>query len=139
MHQDLVKNACYLYVEDDPFSRKLMSLMAENVLGAKDLTIFENSQDFLPRLKALPRRPDLIMLDILMKPQNGFEILELLRNDPDYRQTKIIALTASVMTDEVERLKASGFDGAIGKPFEMASFAGLIERILNGEAVWHVS
>jgi CheY-like chemotaxis protein len=139
MNRELVKNACYLYVEDDPFSCKLMTLMAANVLGAKDMTIFENSQDFMPRLKALPRRPDLIMLDILMKPQDGFEVLKLIKNDPDYLHTKIIALTASVMREEIERMKASGFDGAISKPFDMAAFPDLLEQILTGQSVWHIS
>jgi CheY-like chemotaxis protein len=139
MSQDLVKNACYLYVEDDPFSRKLMLLIAENVLGAKDMTIFENSQDLMSRLKAFPRRPDLIMLDILMKPLDGFEILKLLRKDPGYAHSKVIALTASVMNEEINRLKTSGFDGAISKPFDMAAFPGLLAQILSGQSVWHVS
>ncbi len=136
---DVVKNACYLYAEDDPFSRELMRMIAENVLGGPEITIFENSQDFIPRLKALPRRPDVILLDIQMKPHNGFEVLKMIREEADYRTTKVIALTASVMNEEIAEFKASGFDGTIGKPFELAGFGKLMEKILSGQAVWHVT
>ena len=133
-----VKDACYLYAEDDPFSRELMKMIAENILGAPDITIFDNSLDFLEKLKTLPRRPDVILLDIHMKPQNGFEVLKMLRADADYGSVKVIALTASVMNEEIAALKNSGFDGAIGKPFDIARFGTLMEMILNGQPVWQI-
>jgi CheY-like chemotaxis protein len=91
---EIVKNACYRYAEDDPFSRKLMEMIAEKVLESSKMTIFENSQDFMQRLRALPCRPDIILLDIHMKPYNGFEVLKMIRRDVFYQKTKVIALTA---------------------------------------------
>ena len=134
----LVKDASYLYAEDDSFSRELMKMIAENILGNPELTIFENSTDFMQHLKALPRRPDVILLDIHMKPRNGFEVLKMLRADADYRTCTVIALTASVMNEEIAALKNSGFDGAIGKPFDIARFGMFLEMILNGQPVWQI-
>jgi twitching motility two-component system response regulator PilG len=136
---ELVKKACYLYAEDDPYSRKLMEIIAEKVFESPNMTIFENSQDFMQRLKTLPRRPDIILLDIHMKPHNGFEVLKMIRDDDFYKKTKVIALTASVMNEEIAILKTSGFDGTIGKPFNIASFGSLIEQILNGKPVWQIT
>jgi CheY-like chemotaxis protein len=66
-------------------------------------------------------------------------MLAMLRADPQYRDAKVIALTASVMSEEVEQLRNSRFDGAIGKPLRASTFPDLLARILNGEAVWSVS
>jgi len=131
-------NNFFLYVEDDPSSRLVMKLLIEKTLHTKNYTIFENSESFLERLRDLPMHPALIMLDIHVPPQNGFQLLALLRADAEYAATKVIALTASVMNEEVEKLRESGFDGAIGKPINLSSFPLLIRRVLDGESVWQV-
>jgi|RhiMetdeSRZDD1v2_1073273.scaffolds.fasta_scaffold798547_2 CheY-like chemotaxis protein len=129
---------CLLCVEDDPSNRLVMKLLVEKTLKARNYAIFEDSLDFLPRLRNLPIRPDIILLDIHVSPFNGFQMLQMIREDPIYSDTKVVALTASVMNEEVERLRKSGFDGAIGKPITLSTFPVVIERILNGESIWQV-
>lgn len=128
----------FLYVEDDPMSCQVLQLLIEEMLGYP-ITIFENSEDFIERLHAVPVVPDVIFLDIHMAPYNGYEVLEMLRNDPDYQQVTVIAMTASVMAYDIEQLKAAGFDGLIAKPVRKRVFPELLERILAGESVWVVS
>ena len=129
----------FLYVEDDASNRKVMQLIMQKVMKVNGLAIFENSQDFMARVKALPQPPQVALLDIHVRPYDGFAMLEMLRADPDYQNTEIIALTASVTNEEVERLRTSGFVGAIGKPLRVSTFPGLLERILNGETIWHIA
>lgn len=129
----------YLYVEDDPLSREIMQVAMQATMGVDSLTIFEDSANFVERLQALPTKPDLILLDIHIEPYSGLELLYMLRESAAYQDAKIIALTASVMNEEVRQLKTSGFDGAIAKPIDVEIFAQLIERILNHEIVWHIS
>ena len=129
----------YLYVEDDLASREAMKVIFEKVMGVTSLTIFEDSSDFMDRVAALSSVPDLFLLDIHMAPVNGFTLKDLLRADPTYNNSIIVALTASVMNEEIEQLQSVGFDGAIAKPLNVSQFPGLIEKILNGESVWHVS
>ncbi len=130
-----------LYVEDDPLGVEIMQMLLQTTLGigTDRLKVFEDSQDFLVRLRALPQKPDLILLDIHVEPVDGFSMLELLRAEPDYASTRVVALTASVMSDEIARLKMHGFDGAIGKPLSVMTFPQLLQRLLNGESVWHVA
>jgi CheY-like chemotaxis protein len=135
----MVEEYTYLYVEDDPLSREALSIILTRIMGIKRLFVFEDSTDFMRRVKALPTIPDLIMLDIHMRPHNGFEMLDMLRQDPDFQHCRIIALTASVMNEEVSLLRASGFDGAIGKPIDVGNLPGLIEQILAGEEVWYIA
>jgi CheY-like chemotaxis protein len=135
----MFKDHVFLYVEDDPLSREALEAIFTRVMGVDQLYIFDDSTDFISRVKALPAVPDLFLIDIHLKPYNGFELLDMLRSDPMFQQAKVIALTASVMNEEVDLLKKSGFDGAIGKPISVVLFPELIERILRNEAVWHVS
>ncbi|MBN2303985.1 MAG: response regulator [Anaerolineae bacterium] len=128
-----------LYVEDDPMSREAIRVILTRVVGVKHLTVFEDSANFMARLKALENQPDLILLDIHMTPFTGFEMLAMLRNDPAYQSTRVVALTASVMNEEVELLKRSGFDGVIGKPINVASFPRLLERVAQGESIWYIT
>ena len=129
---------CLLCVEDDPSNRLVMKLLVEKTLNAKNYAIFEDSADFISRLRDLPVRPSIILLDIHVSPFNGFQMLKMIRDDSVYCDTKVVALTASVMNEEVEKLRKSGFDGAIGKPITLSTFPVVIERILNGESIWQV-
>ncbi len=129
---------CLLCVEDDPSNRLVMKLLVEKTLNAKIYAIFEDSADFISRLRDLPVRPSIILLDIHVSPFNGFQMLKMIRDDSVYCDTKVVALTASVMNEEVEKLRKSGFDGAIGKPITLSTFPVVIERILNGESIWQV-
>lgn len=129
----------FLYVEDDPLSREVMSVIMRNAMGVQSLTMFHDSANFIDKLLVLPQKPDIILLDIHMKPDDGFALLKMLRRLPEYQYVRIIALTASVMNEEVEQLRTSGFDGAIAKPLSIHTFPDLMGRVLRGETVWHIA
>ena len=50
----------------------------------------------------------------------------------------IVAMTANVMSYDIEQLQQAGFDGLIGKPVVRRIFPQLVERLLAGESVWYV-
>jgi len=104
-----------LYVEDEARSRRVMHMMLVNSMKLPHVTIFEDSQDFLARVEALNPKPDVIFLDIHLTPHDGFEMLQMLRTSQLFADAKIVALTASVMNEEISRLKEVGFDGCIAK------------------------
>jgi CheY-like chemotaxis protein len=54
-----------------------------------------------------------------MSPINGIEALHQVRADPVTRATPVIAITASVMTQDRTRIMAAGFDGFQGKPISV--------------------
>ena|ERR1044071_1321360 len=128
----------FLYIENDELSREVMKTLLTRGLGYRDLTMFETSARFEQRLEDLTQKPDIIFLDIHMEPIDGFEMLRLIRGNKDYYDTPVIALTASVMNEEIRRLREAGFDGAIGKPINYDTFPRLLDRILNGEQIWNV-
>ena len=127
-----------VYVEDDEASIIVMKAIVEKVMKLQTLHVLQNRADFMHQVKALSVMPDIFLFDIQMKPYDGFDLLSMLRNDPEYASSKVVALTASVMSEEVARLKRTGFDGAIAKPLNIEAFPGLISKIMNGESVWYI-
>ena len=128
-----------LYVEDEPFSRKVMKILLKGRLGYEHVTIFEDSEDVLTRAESLSPIPDVVLLDIHMKPHNGFEVLDMLRNSAHFKQTRIVALTASVMNEEVQQLREAGFDSCLSKPINADTFDASMEQILAGESLWNIA
>lgn len=134
-----MKECIYLYVEDDPLSREIMKFIMEMGMGITTLTIFSDSTDFVERLKGLVPRPDVILLDIHVQPYNGFAMLKMIQADPNFADCRVVALTASVMNEEVEQLRVNGFHGAIAKPLSVQTFPDLLKRVIAGEAIWHIA
>ena len=128
-----------VYVEDDENSILVMKMVVERVMGLPKLHVLQSRADFVQQVKELGVVPDVFMLDIHMKPYGGTELLYMLRNDPQFDKSKVIALTASVTNEEISLLKRGGFDGAIAKPLNIEAFPGLISKIMKGEQVWYIA
>lgn len=134
----MINQPVVLYVEDDAKSRKLMAMLLKGRMKLPHVTILEDSQNFLENVKALDPKPDLILLDIHMKPYSGFEMLSMLRQLEWVNGTPIVALTASVMNEEVQQLQDAGFNGCFAKPIDLETFPNMLERVLAGETIWRI-
>ncbi|MGH2942001.1 MAG: response regulator [Solirubrobacteraceae bacterium] len=75
--------------------------------------------------------PELILLDIRMPDMDGYEVVAELRREPALEHTRIVAVTASAMVGDRERITASGFDGYIQKPIDPETFIRDVERFLS--------
>ena len=128
-----------LYVEDDLQSREIMQLLLVDQMGLSDVTIFEDSSDFLSRVAQIQPKPDVILLDIHVRPYTGFEMLEMLQNESQWQGVPVIALTASVMNEEIQKLRQVGFNGVVAKPIDLDTFPDVLHRVLEGEEVWNAA
>ena len=76
--------------------------------------------------------PALILMDIGLPGMNGFEALKHLRANVATAGIPVIAVTASVMTHDQEKIMAAGFDGYQKKPVDIDDFLeavrGAVER-----------
>lgn len=126
-----------LYVEDEVYSRMVMEMIVSDV-GSIDATILDDSAQVLECALALDPKPDAIFLDIHMKPFSGFEVLKMLRDTSVFDHTPIIAMTASVMNEEVHQLRQAGFNGCLAKPLDMDRFPDQLRRIIQGESIWRI-
>jgi len=127
-----------LYVEDDALSREIMGMIFKFDLGLSCFEIWPTSADFEERVKRMSPPANIILLDIHVRPVDGFEMLTILRGLEQYHEARVVALTASVMHEEVQRLRGAGFNGAIAKPIDQDHFPDTFERIVSGEEVWRI-
>lgn len=127
-----------LYVEDEPQSRTILQVLLLKRLKLAGLTCFSDSEDFEARVRGLEPRPDIVFLDIHVRPHDGFEMLKMLRDNDRFKDVPVVALTASVMNEEIAMLREAGFDGCLAKPLDVDTFPDTFQRLLSGETVWNV-
>ena len=82
------------------------------------------------------QRLDLILMDIRLPYEDGYQILLNLRQHPRLRETMICAVTAEAGEAEMRRAQKAGFDGFLGKPLDPDRFTSQVKRLLTGEKVW---
>jgi len=87
---------------------------------------------------ALPRL-DLILMDIRLPYEDGFDALQKIRASPSLKNTRVVAVTAEASQEQMRKAREASFDGFIGKPINPDHFPDQIRRILAGEPVWELS
>jgi CheY-like chemotaxis protein len=70
-------------------------------------------------------------MDIQLPSISGIEALQELRADPVTSPIPVIAITASVMTQDRTRIMAAGFDGFQGKPISVKQLLATVREILD--------
>ncbi len=85
--------------------------------------------DTLPRV-------DLVLMDIRLPYEDGYQALEKIRAHHRLQNTLVVAVTAEASDEQMMRARQAGFDGFLGKPLDPDRFPNQIRRILSGEPVW---
>ncbi len=111
-----------LIIEDEPLNMRLTVDLLE-INGFNTLSCC----DGIAALETLKKTiPDLILLDINMPKMNGYEVHENIRKDSRLDRVKVLALSASVMKEDEERIRKAGFNDFIPKPIDTK---GLVKKI----------
>ncbi len=79
-------------------------------------------------------KPNLILLDVMMPKRDGFEVCQLIRANPEWKDTLIIMLTAKGREVDQEKGLALGADDYITKPFATRELVKKVKMILGDEA-----
>ena len=80
---------------------------------------------------AIESRPDLVLMDIQLPDIDGITALREIRKDASLDAMPVLAVSASVMPDEQQRVVQSGFDGFISKPISIKPFLAAVQRALT--------
>jgi two-component system cell cycle response regulator DivK len=88
--------------------------------------------DTLPQL-------DLILMDIRLPYEDGYTALKKIRQTHHLSNIPVIAVTAEASQEQMQKARAAGFDGFLGKPLDPDTFPDQIQRIFQGESVWELN
>lgn len=115
-----------LIIEDNPRDRKLV----REVLQANGFQTLEAATGEAGIKLAREQEPALILMDVQLPQMNGCEAARILKADTKTGRIPIIAVTASAMKGDRERLLADGFNGYIAKPISIKEISGLLRSYL---------
>src|SRR5688500_9310691 len=104
-------NVHIVYIDDDENSCEIVRTIMKSQMGMTNLTVYTDSSDVIAKLLALACAPALVLLDLQMEPLTGFDVIKALRENTTYANIKIIALTASITSHDVQEIKKAGFNG----------------------------
>ena len=119
-----------LVVDDTPNNVKLLA----DILAAKGYATLEagNAEDGIALARA--RLPDLVLMDIQLPGMSGIEAIGLLRADPATAAIPVVAVTASVMPQDRNKIMEAGFDAYIGKPINLKEFLDTVRNMLEKQS-----
>ena len=121
-----VAHELILVVEDNEKNRRLV----RDVLTFKGYEIIEAETGEEGVRLAQERRPHLVLMDIRLPGIDGVEALRRLRADATTRDIPAMAMTASVMTADRQRIMDAGFDAFQSKPLNVREFVAAVEQLL---------
>jgi two-component system cell cycle response regulator DivK len=87
--------------------------------------------DSLPKL-------DLILMDIRLPYEDGYSALKKIQKSEKLKRIPVVAITAEADPAQIEKAKAAGFNGFLGKPLNLDRFPDQMRKILSGVSVWEL-
>lgn len=119
-----------LIVDDSGFARRTLRQLLEAV--GNSIEEASNGNDALERY--FLKKPDMVLLDMVMEGMNGMEVLARLKElDPNAR---VVIATADVQSSTRTEAQEAGALGFINKPFEREQVLTAVSNVLAGGAAW---
>lgn len=115
-----------LIADDRSSSRELL----RTILERAGYAVIEAEDGEQAVAQARQGLPDLILLDLQMPRLDGFGVLAELRSDPNFESLPIVALTASAMRGDREKILEAGFTEYVSKPAGPELLRATLSRLL---------
>ena len=115
-----------LVVDDEQIVQQLIKFKLRSL--GYEVILASNGEEALAR--TAERRPDIILLDVLMPVMGGFETLTRLKNDPQTADIPVILLTGQSVEGAVVEGLELGADDYVTKPFSPNELAARLKAVL---------
>ncbi|ACR13219.1 sensory box histidine kinase/response regulator [Teredinibacter turnerae T7901] len=119
-----------LYIEDNPANTRLFEKIIQRFELLSVKTVME---PLLGLYEARTSPPDLIVLDINLPDLDGYQVLEVLKNDFLTRGIPVVALSANAMSQDVDKGLQAGFVDYLTKPVDVNRLVDVLNRHLGGQ------
>src|SRR6187455_1833446 len=120
-----------LLVDDSGMARR----GTRRILEGAGYDVVEAEDGMSALEKYFVEKPDLVMLDLVMKGMYGLDVLAKLRElDPAAR---VVVVSADVQSSSQEMVQAAGASGFINKPIDRAHLIQVVRNVLEGGTQWN--
>ncbi len=114
-HSDGLNGARVLLAEDNEMNQELAVELLEDV--GIDVTVVGNGRAAVDMLEKTSF--DGVLMDVQMPIMDGYTATKKIRSNKKYKDLPVIAMTANVMAQDLEKAKEAGMNGHIGKPLDV--------------------
>jgi CheY-like chemotaxis protein len=116
-----------LVVDDDPDIRTLLQIALER--DGHAVEVAEGGTDGLAALREGGRGRPVVILDVQMPDLDGWQVLAMIREDPDLRDLPVILCTVRAAGADLTRGWLAGCDAYLPKPFDIADMASEVAAL----------
>jgi len=144
-YDGIFKGNKILFAEDVEINREIMEVLIEPTLLEMDYAV--NGTAAVSMFEKSPDAYDLILMDVQMPEMDGYEATRRIRDFEDDRKTQmaarqpgeqprhaggipIIAMTANIFREDIEKCKKAGMNDHLGKPLDVEEFFGIMRKYL---------
>lgn len=117
-----------LIVDDEPEIVMLAKIMLKR--EGHEIDEARDGNECLKKLKK--EKYDLILLDVMMPGDDGWEVCEKIKADEKTKGMPVVLFTVRTSDDSIERGKEAGAAAQINKPFGIEELMGTVEKVLKG-------
>lgn len=116
-----------LIVDDEPSIITPLKFLMEQ--QNHDVRVVSRGRDVVPAMEE--KRPDLVMLDVMLPDYTGYELCEMIRERPAWDAVKIVLLTVKSREVDIEKGLSLGADAYITKPFAIQAVITTVKDLLE--------
>jgi DNA-binding response OmpR family regulator len=116
-----------LVVDDEPPLRELVRVSLGDGYQFDEAADIEAAWE-----KAHERRPDLVVLDIMLPGGSGLDLLKRFREDESLADVPVVVLSAWQTGEDEQAARAAGADAFMPKPFAVDELARIVDELLEG-------
>ncbi len=108
-----------------------IKVLTKKMLEKKDYKVYlaGNGNECLDFLKK--ERPDLILLDVMMPGENGWDVCKKIKGDEKTKDIPVVIFTVKSPKEEPEKMEECGCEGYLRKPFSSADLFNTLEQHLK--------
>jgi CheY-like chemotaxis protein len=119
-----------LVAEDVKINQEILSALLEDT--GVNLDYAEDGADAVEKFSNDPDGYDIVLMDLQMPNMDGYEATRRIRSSGlrGAREIPIIAMTANVFREDVERCRAAGMDDHLGKPIDMEEVIAKLKKYM---------
>jgi CheY-like chemotaxis protein len=127
---DSFKGYKILLAEDIDINREIVLSLLEPTSVSIDCAV--NGAEAVELFSASPEKYDMIFMDVQMPEMDGYEATKRIRamDAPNAKSVPIVAMTANVFREDIEKCRAAGMDDHVGKPINFGEVLSKMRKYL---------